>query len=312
MRLEQLINTYSQYMKNRYKRRVYRVGLSLGIPCPHRAEGGCIFCNPETFRGKYQVEGRTIAEQLKIGKEIIKKHTGAEKFAAYFQDETSTAGDIEYLQNAFETTLADEDVLELAVSTRPDYVNKDVITLFKRLNKPATLEIGLQSIHEKSLYYLRRGHNFSASRQALDLCAEFGIRTGVHLILGIPGETQKDMLATIKWISSRPEIKEVKFHNLVIYKGTELAEMWKRKEVKQQTIRQHIDNLCQAITFLRKDIVISRLFTSNMLFNDLQVEKFPGNKTKWMNELRLELIKRQNLQQVNPHTKSPECPQLSS
>jgi len=222
----------------------------------------------------------------------MKRNTGARIFLAYFQDETSTAGDLKLLKEMFSTTLAHPDIVGLVLSTRPDFVNVSVLKMLKSLSKPVSLELGLQSIHRKSLAFLRRGHSQMDTESALGLCSDMGIASGVHLITGIPGENLDDMQKTINWVSSQRVIKEIKFHNLVIYRGTALADLWEKGEVKQMPIDEHIEILSELIPYVRKDIVISRLFTSNILHNDLNVEKLQGNKTKWMNELRLKLIKK--------------------
>lgn len=292
MRLEELIFTYSQAMKQKYGVKVFRVGLSTGTICPHRKNGGCIFCNPDSFRGNYQTQQKTIEEQLLEGKDIIQKNSKAEKFVAYFQDETSTAGELSSLKEMFEAAASDPDVLELVVSTRPDYIDEKVLSVFKDIKIPVRIEIGMQSMHDRSLNFLNRGHDFESVQKALNLCEDMRITSGVHLIMGIPGESVSEMQETIKWVSEQRVIKEIKLHNLVIYKGTRLAEMWQHNLVKQMKIDDYIDILCEIIPFIRKDMIVSRLFTSNILHNDLAVEKLSGNKTKWMNRLRLKLIEK--------------------
>ncbi|MCF7920890.1 MAG: TIGR01212 family radical SAM protein [Candidatus Cloacimonetes bacterium] len=301
MRLEELIFTYAEAMKARYGRRVFRVGLSTGIECPHRAKGGCIFCNPDSFRGNYQTQDNSLEKQLYIGKAIIRKHCDAERFIAYFQDETSTAGEPEMLKALFKTAAADPEVVELVVSTRPDYVNEEILTILQGLVKPVRLELGLQSIHDRSLNYLNRGHSFADCEKAVKMCRRFSISVGVHLIMGIPGETLSDMIETVQWVSAQKEIVEIKFHNLVIYKGTRLAEMWNNGEVTQMPVEEYIELLSEIIPFIRKDIILSRLFTSNILHNDLAVDQVNGNKTKWLNALRLRLEKKNYYQGImNP------------
>jgi len=289
MRLEDLILTYSKSMKAIHGCKVFRVGLSTGVRCPHRAVGGCIFCNPASFRGQYQTENNSIEKQLATGKQIIKANSKAKKFIAYFQDETSTAGDAEMLKAMFEQAASDPEIVELVISTRPDYIDEHTFELFKNIKIPVKLEIGLQSIHDHSLNFLRRGHSFADSERAITLCGKHGISVGVHLIMGICGESFAEMKETIDWITGRKEIMEIKFHNLVIYEGTELAEMWKRQEVKQMPINDYIEILSELLPYVREDIVISRLFTSNILHNDLALVIMEGNKTKWMNRLRLKL-----------------------
>ncbi|MDP8209237.1 MAG: TIGR01212 family radical SAM protein [Candidatus Stygibacter australis] len=293
MQLSDLINTYSKAMLIKYGEKVFRVGVSTGIICPHRAEGGCLFCNPQTFRGAYQAEELTIETQLEKGINILKQNSKAKSFIAYFQDETSSAGEIDYLKDVFSRAINYPEIKGLTISTRPDYVNEELCELLGSFNKPVSIEIGMQSIHDSSLQYLERGHSHHDTIEAIELCRKWVINTGVHLIMGIPGESRQDMIDTIRWVSDNKGIQEIKLHNLVIYSGTRLGELWEKGEVKQMPIDEYIEILSELIPWVREDIVISRLFTSNILHNDLGVEPMPGNKTKWMNQLLLKLIKKQ-------------------
>ncbi len=286
-RLEYRIFTYSTYLKQRFGRRVFRVGLSTGITCPHRQQtGGCIFCNAETFTGEYQAQGKTIEEQLHEAIPRIKESCGDVALLAYFQDETSTAGSIEYLREKFSEALMHPEIMGLVVSTRPDYVNEEVVQLLKSFDVPVTIELGLQSIHNRSLEFLNRAHTFQDVDAAIKLCGEAGLDIGVHLIMGIPGETENDMLKTMKYISSNKYIKQVKFHNLVVYKNTKIARLADEGEIELLSIPNYIEILANLLPYLRGDIIVSRLFTSNIRRSQIAVGEYPGNKTKWMNELR--------------------------
>lgn len=283
-RLEYRIFTYSTFLQNKFGEKVFRVGLSTGITCPHRKNnGGCIFCNPNSFTGKYQSQDLSIKQQLEKAIPKIKKSCGDVKLLAYFQDETSTYGRIDFLRRKYKQALEDPRIEGLVVSTRPDYINEEIVELLSSYKVPVTIEIGMQSKHNKSLEILDRGHSFEQVEESIQLCGKAGLTIGVHLIMGIPNETYADMLQTIKWISSNKFIDQVKFHNLVVYKNTKLANM---KDKPSYPIKTHIQNLSKLLPHLRGDICISRLFTSNILNSDLTLNKFTGNKTKWMNELR--------------------------
>ena len=240
-RLEYRIFTYSAYLLNKFGKKVFRVGLSTGKKCPHRSEsGGCIFCNPNTFTGEYQSRNLSIDDQFKDAIPRIKEACGDVQLLAYFQDETSTYGDIEFLKSKYDQALSHPEIIGLVVSTRPDYINKEVIELLASYKVPVTIEIGLQSIHNRSLDFLNRGHTFEQAENSIRMCGEAGLTVGVHLILGIPNETFDDMQQTMQWVSSNQFIKQVKFHNLVVYKNTKLAEM---KNVPVYKIEDHIKNL---------------------------------------------------------------------
>ncbi len=292
--LEQRIYTYSTFLEKKFGRKVFRIGLSTGIKCPNRIDNGaCIFCNPETFTGEYQSKNLSIEKQLEDGIPRIKKSCGDVGLLAYFQDETSTAGDIKFLRNKFSKALSHPEILGLIVSTRPDFVDTKIVEMLLSFNVPVTIEIGMQSVHDKSLDFLNRNHNFSQTRKAIELCGEAGLDVGVHLIIGIPNESFNDVLQTIKYVSSNNFIKQVKFHNLVVYKNTKLAEM---KNINSLSLDEYIDILSELIPFLRRDIMISRLFTSNIRKSQIAKGNYEGSKPEWLNKLRLKLIEKKYYQ----------------
>lgn len=288
--LEHRIFTYSTFLKNKYGQKVFRVGLSTGIVCPHRKSGGCIYCNPHTFTGEYQYKQLSIGEQMADAIPRIKKSCGNVKLLAYFQDETSTAGPLAQLKKQFSEALQNPDVVGLIVSTRPDYVSPNILDMLSDFKVPVTIEFGVQSIHDKSLKFLERGHDFATVRKAIDLCSKYNLEVGVHLITGIPGEGFDEMKSTVEWVSSQAIIKQAKFHNLVVYQGTRLTELFLKKEFEQYTIEQHIQDLANLLPYLRGDISVSRLFTSNVRQDGIALGNYPGNKTKWMNQLRLYMM----------------------
>jgi radical SAM protein (TIGR01212 family) len=290
-RLEDRIFTYSEYLKKKYNRKVFRIGLSIGKTCPHRLHnGGCIFCNPKAFTGDYQWNSLPINEQIHQAKEKIQKTCKATKLLAYFQDETSTACAIDELKHIFNETLNHKDIIGIILSTRPDFISDEFIAYFATLQVPFTLEIGLQTIHEKSLLFLNRGHTFELCDSIIKKCGKAGIEIGVHVILGIPGETFEEMKQTIQHISNNSFIKQVKFHNLVIYKETELYNIHEHEKIPIYSIEEHIANVAKLLPYLRGDIAVTRLFTSNILNTQPTAVEYHGNKTKWMNQLRLEMI----------------------
>lgn len=294
-RLEERIYTYSNYLKQKFGRKIFRVGLSTGIPCPHRIKtGGCVFCNPHTFTGDYVRKELSIQRQLQEAVPKIKANCGDVGLLAYFQDETSTAGKITELQKKFNSALNYPEVYGLVLSTRPDFINVETVEMLKQISKPVTVEIGLQSIHDSSLEFLNRGHSYKQVDEAINLCGNYGLEVGVHLILGIPGESFQEMKATVQYVSQNDNIKQVKFHNLVVFKNTKLAQMIKAKEII--SIDSYIDILTNLLAYLKGNKVVTRLFTSNITGSELAVGNLTGNKTKWMNQLRKTMIARDIVQ----------------
>ena len=285
-RLEERVNTYGAYLKRLYGRRMFRVGLSINRACPHRERsGGCIFCLPETYTDNIRMEQKSPEEQLDILIPKIRKGCGDVGLLAYFQHDTSTAAPGTELKQIFEDTLKHSEINGLIISTRPDHLDEEIVKMLNTLQGDLFLEIGLQSIHQKSLDYLERGHTVKDSAEALRLCEEYGIKTGAHLILGIPGETEEDMLATIDYLNDRQNVSEIKFHNLVVYKGTKLASKLNDLNEYSTDPDAYISLLGRMLQHTNGDKVISRFFTSNLSRSNLTLNPFPGLKRGWMNRL---------------------------
>ncbi|MDD3051430.1 MAG: TIGR01212 family radical SAM protein [Candidatus Cloacimonetes bacterium] len=284
IRIENRINLYSSYLKEKYGKKVKKICLSTGIVCPHREKtGGCIFCQPETFIENNNFNKIPITEQ--INRQINEFEDKECLFTAYFQDETSTAGEEAYVCKCINAAVQHPHIQEIIISTRPDYISKQLISNLKELEKKITLEIGLQSIHDKSLAFLRRGHDFRDIENCIDLCSAAKIDLGVHLIIGIPDESLSEIIETTDYVSDQKQIKFVKLHNLVAYRNTPLGELFEKNMIKLPEIKQYIDLLCEILPYLRKDIVITRLFTSNVLRNRTALNANTGSKKIWMNEL---------------------------
>ncbi len=285
-RLEERVNTYGDYLKKRYGKRTFRIGLSLHQECPHRLDnGGCIFCLTESFTDLIQKEKPDPEKQLEILIPKLKKNCGDVKLLAYFQDNTSTSGNVQQLKQIFTKTLKHIEISGLIISTRPDFLNEEIMEMLKGLPGDVFLEIGLQSIHQKSLDLLNRGHNMTDFARAVKLSEEYKIETGVHLILGIPGETLNDILETISYLNSLDAVSQIKFHNLVVYEGTPLASYPQEFREAIPHLEDYIALIGNVLPHVRGNRVISRLFTSNVNRTNLTLNPFPGIKRDWLNRL---------------------------
>ncbi len=290
-RLEYRINLWSEYAKRKYDGKTFKVGLSLGLQCPNRARNGCIFCLPSTFTENHSFI--PIKEQLDIGIRKVSKGVGKElSYLAYFQDETTGAVPLEILEQAFETVYSEKKVKGIIVSTRPDYCSDQFLELCKKFN--VHLELGLQTINDKSLIFLNRNHSFIQVEDALKRIADKNLTAGVHLIIGIPNETYDDMLLTIEYINSQRVITDVKFHNLVAFKGSKLADL----NVKLLNIDEYIDVLIEILKKLSLKKTVSRLFTSNLQRNGIATN-INGDKKLWLNKLLERLYKDDVYQGMN-------------
>jgi hypothetical protein len=284
--IEQRINTYGSYLKRKYGRRIFRVGLSINRECPHRLQtGGCSFCLPDTYTDNSLDNQTDPYKQLEQLIPKIKIGCGDVGLLAYFHHNTSTAGETEDLKQIFSQALKHSKIAGLIISTRPDYLNDEIVAMLSKLKGEVFLEIGLQSIHQKSLDLLNRGHTLQDFAQAMELCKEYGIDSGVHLIPGIPGETLSDMLATIAYLNDLPQVSQIKFHNLVVYRGTKLASEPEALLREIPGLTPYLALLATLLQHTRGDKVISRFFTSNVRRTNVSLNSFPGYKHNWLNKL---------------------------
>lgn len=221
------------YLKNRFGRKIYKLSLNGGMTCPNR-DGtldtrGCIFCSTGGAGEFAASPFLSISEQIQQAKIQISskvKDTNA-GYIAYFQAFTNTYAPVEYLDEIFTAALQPEDIVALSIGTRPDCIAEDTITLLRRLNKqkPVFVELGLQTIHETTAKFIRRGYPLSCFDTCVRTLHDAGIEVVVHLILGLPGETPADMLASIQHINTLP-ISGVKLQLLHVLKNTDLADYY--------------------------------------------------------------------------------------
>jgi len=286
LRLEERVNTYGSHLKQKYGRRVFRAGISTGFDCPHRKEkGGCVFCLPETFTDSEIKTDMSPLEQLELIVPKIKKGCGVDKVLAYFQDNTSTAANPEKLRKIFANALQHSDVIGLIISTRPDAIDEDVLEMLISLQTDICLEIGVQSIHQKSLDLLRRGHSMKEVERAIRLTEEYGVELGIHLILGIPGESLEDMIETVQYFNTKKSVTQLKLHNLIVFEGTELSQFDREILSRIPTYEEYVELLGKIVPYIGKDKVISRFFTSNLARSGSAIDAFPGVKRNWLSRL---------------------------
>ena len=276
MNLHRLVNTQSNYLIQKYGFRVFKIGLSTGIACPNK----CHFCQKETFVDSTNDTFQTLNLTIDNLIEKIKTKVKASAYIAYFQDGTSFLGDPDYLFNMFKVADNHQDIVELIISTRPDCLPVNILNKLEELSKPVTIEIGIQTTSDDSLLYLNRGHTQSDNDKAIEILNNYNFRVGVHIILGIPGETKQQIDNTLNWINNNMIIKDVKIHHLAVYKGTKLAEIIDKEDIIN--LEDYLSLLIYFTKNLRKDITISRLFTSNLSKNRTMLNDFPGNKRIWL------------------------------
>jgi uncharacterized protein len=260
-------NAFGRYMKDLYGQPVYKVNVDAGFTCPNRdgsvAAGGCIYCNNDSFRPSECTSAKSIRSQIDKGIPYLRSRYHANKFIVYFQPYTNTYASVETLERLYCEALGYPDVVGLAIGTRPDCVDKEKIALLEKLAKDnfILVEYGLQSIYDKTLKFINRGHNYDCFKKALDMTSGRGIRIGAHIILGFPTETREEMLYMADELSALA-VEFLKVHQLQIVKGTTLTDIYTAKPFPVFGYQEWIEMLADFLERLSPDIVLQRLFAS--------------------------------------------------
>ncbi|MCH5220829.1 MAG: TIGR01212 family radical SAM protein [Muribaculaceae bacterium] len=259
---------YVDFLAEHFDGKVQKLSIDLSLSCPNRdgrlGVGGCIYCNNEAFSPDADKRGLSVKEQLERGKIFFSRKYSEMKYLAYFQSYTSTYAAYSTLINAYNEALCDKDVVGIVISTRPDCIPDDLIALLKKLkdesSKKIFIELGVESLHNKTLTRINRRHTAEAACDAIQRCALSGFPVGVHLILGLPGEDEDMMTETIKGISALP-VSTVKFHQLQILSGTPLATLdcqGQLKDMLRFNAEEYARLCARLLKHLRKDIAVDR------------------------------------------------------
>jgi len=257
--------SYNKWLKERFGERVYKVIVDAGFTCPNRdgkvAVGGCAYCNNNSFRSPAAIKTIPIRDQVRDGVEYVRKRFDAKKFIVYFQPFSNTYAETGYLRELYADALAHPDVVGLAIGTRPDCVDEEKIGMIADFARQTfvSLEFGVESIYDETLRRVNRGHDYNATRNAIEMVRGRGIHIGAHLILGFPWETRDQWLAMADEMS-RIGIDALKIHHLHIVRGTALAAEYMRQPFRVLEYDEYLDLLCDFIERLDPRIVIERLW----------------------------------------------------
>jgi uncharacterized protein len=250
-------------LRARFGCRVHKITIDAGFTCPNRdgarGTGGCIYCNARGS-GTGAAARATIAGQLREARPFLRDRYKAEKFIAYFQAFSNTYAPLETLRARYEEALSVEDIVGLAIGTRPDCVPDETLDLLAEFSRRTwlSLEYGLQSIHDRTLALINRGHTAGEFRDAVRRARERGIDLCVHVILGLPGENREDMLETARALGGM-DIQGIKIHLQYVVRDTPLHRMFERGEYRCPAREEYVDILCDFLALLPKEIVIHRL-----------------------------------------------------
>ena len=222
-------NAYSNYFKKKFGERVQKVSVDAGFTCPNRdgslATGGCTYCNNDAFNPSYCESSKSVTQQIKEGIEFHQvRYRRANKYLAYFQAYSNTYAPLDYLKRIYSEALEVPGIIGLVIGTRPDCVDDKILDYLMELSGKVYLiiEYGIESCYNRTLERINRQHTFEQSVEAIEATSGRGIKTGGHLIFGLPGETRMEMLEEADIISQLP-LNNVKFHQLQIIKGTTMA-----------------------------------------------------------------------------------------
>ena len=251
-------------LRERFGEKVYKVTLNGGMSCPNRdgklGTRGCIFCSAGGSGDFAADSSLSITEQIDRQISILSAKRPIHKYIAYFQAFTNTYAPVEYLEKIFTEALTHPSIAALSIGTRPDCLGKDVVTLLSRLNrqKPVWVELGLQTIHEKTAAYIRRGYPLSCFEDAVKRLRSEDIEVIVHTILGLPGESTQDILNTMEYLNHQ-DIQGIKLQLLHVLRGTDLASDYEKGLFCTYERDEYISLVISCLEHLRPDIVIHRI-----------------------------------------------------
>ncbi len=270
MNKERLYNDYSAFLMDNFSCKVQKISINAGFTCPNRdgklGYGGCTYCNNQTFNPSYCKTEKSVMQQLIEGKDFFAYKYPNMKYLAYFQAYTNTYGELEDLKKKYEDALEIDKVVGIVIGTRPDCIPDSLLDYLEELNNRTFLvvEYGVESTDNRTLERINRGHTFEKSREAIIKTAARGIRTGAHMILGLPGESRETILNQAQILSQLP-ITTLKLHQLQLIKGTRMAKEYQDNptDFHLYDVDEYIDLVIDYIELLRPDIVLERFISQS-------------------------------------------------
>ena len=299
-------NQFSAYLKNKFGAKVYKITFDAGFSCPNRdgtiSTGGCIFCDDGGSFSQAHSNLLSIEEQVNIGAKTLHDRFKAEKFMSYFQAYSNTYKPVNELENIYRSALQNPDVVGLSIGTRPDCVDNDKLNLISDIAQDyyTWIEYGLQSIHDKTLKKINRGHNFDCFLKAYEKTKAKGINVCTHVIFGL-WETRDEILETAQKLADL-NVDGVKIHMLCALKDTRLAQLYENKEIDFMSEEEYVNLVCDFLEILPKTTTIHRL-AGNGLKKNLIAPKWLGAKLDCLNKIDRELLKRNTYQGAKHFTK---------
>lgn len=279
----------NQYLKDTFGEKVYKIALDGGFTCPNRDGSldtrGCIFCSSMGSGDFSESRSLSVSDQIEHGKRRLSKKIQNGKYIAYFQAFTNTYAPVSELRSKYEEAIKHPDIVAISIATRPDCLSTEVIDLLVELNKikPVWVELGLQTIHEKSADYIRRGYPLGVFDEAVLKLKKADITTIVHVILGLPGESRRDMLETVDYVG-KSGVSGIKLQLLHVIRGTDLATEYENGIFDTLSMEEYVDLVVDCIAILPENMVIHRM-TGDGDKKTLIAPLWSGDKKRVLNAL---------------------------
>lgn len=298
-------HTLDYYYRNRFHEKIFKVSLNAGFTCPNIdgtvGYGGCIYCS-KTGSGEFagDVED-SLEKQFFTVKEILHKKWPKAKYIAYFQARTNTYAPVEKLKSIYEKVLTFENVVGINIGTRPDAISKECLNYLEELNKKTylTVELGLQTIHEKTAKLINRCHTLQCFEDMVKELRKRKIDVVVHIINGLPGETKEEMIETAKYLNTL-DIQGIKIHMLSILKDTPLEVLYRKNPFPILAKEEYIDIVIEQLEHLREEIVIHRI-TGDPMIEELVEPTWLIRKFCVLNDIDKEMKRRNTYQGAKAH-----------
>ena len=265
---KKLYNDFGSWIRTKFPYKVQKISIDAGFSCPNRdgrvGVGGCIYCDNRTFNPSYCMGSKNITDQLNAGKQFFAAKYPEMKYLAYFQAFTNTYASLDALKRMYEEALAVEDVVGLVIGTRPDCVSGELLDYLADLSRSVfvLVEYGIESANDDTLRLINRGHDFACVQRAVASTVGRGILCGGHIILGLPGEDDSEIIRQARLISSL-SLDILKIHQMQIVRGTKLADMYAENPFRVFSVEAYIELLAEYIQHLRPSLVLERFVSQS-------------------------------------------------
>lgn len=299
-------HTLDYFYKTKFNSKVFKVSLNAGFSCPNLdgtlSNKGCIYCSNSgsgEFAGNVNDD---LVTQFNNVKDMISHKWPNSKYIAYFQAHTNTYAPVTTLKEKYESVLNLNNVIGLSIATRPDAISDDCLDYLEELNKRTflTVELGLQTIHEKTSILINRCHTLECFKNCVNKLRKRNINVVVHIINGLPYETKEMMIGTVKYLNNL-DIQGVKIHMLHIIKGTNLEKLYKETDFHVLTKDEYVDIVCDQLEYLREEIVINRI-TGDPKIDDLVEPFWLVKKFDVLNSIDKEMVRRNSYQGIKSYS----------